>query len=89
MIEKIDAGTAIRLLDAGKAVAVDVRTWHRPAERIRRRSTKQLQKLPRYWKARSHNNKQEKQHKSLPPAGQEKEPGRRQGKILQKNEKTC
>ena len=25
MIEKIDAGTAIRLLDAGKAVAVDVR----------------------------------------------------------------
>ena len=34
-------------------------------------------------------NKQEKQHKILPPAGQKKEPGRRQGKILQKNEKTC
>ena len=45
-------------------------------------------KLLRYWKARSHNNKQEKQHKipcRLP--GQKKEPGRRQGKNFAKMKK--
>ena len=33
MIEKIDAGTAIRLLDAGKAVAVDCLLYTSPSPR--------------------------------------------------------
>ena len=44
MIEKIDAGTAIRLLDAGKAVAEKEATWLVYC-RTGRRSAEAVQKL--------------------------------------------